>query len=166
MTYLDKEETSLYMEGDILITDPCYIEKETDDFSTNSFYNRNFPDRCIAKRTIYGDWLCTLFECEADDVELVRTYITELIESNQNLYPGKVIGNFCADAGAVGVFYLDDVLKYNPDFNYHIEKPWTATVIKNFKGTVHYIKTNINGHVYAHIVGIGENGFYSLQTGY
>lgn len=34
----------------------------------------------------------------------------------------KNIGGFCADAGMVAVFLLDEVLKYNPNFDYHINR--------------------------------------------
>ncbi len=55
------------------------------------------------------------------------------------------MGEFCADAGMVGVFLLSDVLKYNPEFNTHIASPWTATVIQNFKGTVQIVVERTEG---------------------
>lgn len=70
----------------------------------------------ICRDTLYGDWSCT-------------TYNSDTHEK---------IGEFCADAGMVGVFLLDEVLKYNPDFNYHIERPWTTTLIKDFDGEVEF----------------------------
>ena len=51
----------------------------------------------------------------------------------------KEIGQFCADAGLVSVIALDEVLKYNKDFDYHITRPWTTTLIKDFKGTVQFV---------------------------
>lgn len=74
----------------------------------------------ISRRTLYGDWSCTTFNL--DDKE-------------------KMFGEFCADSGQVAVFLLDEVLKYNPDFDYHTERLWTTTTIKDFKGTVQLIVT-------------------------
>ena len=47
--------------------------------------------------------------------------------------------NFCADAGLVSVFLLDEILKYNPAFDYHINKKWTTALIKDFNGTVKFV---------------------------
>lgn len=63
---------------------------------------------------IYGDWSCTTFNSDTK----------------------KPIGEFCADAGLVGVFSLKEVLKYNPKFDYHTNRKWTTTLIKNFTGDV------------------------------
>ena len=89
--------------------------------------------------TIYGDWSCT-------------TYNTDTREP---------IGEFCADAGMVAVFLLDEVLRYNPDFNYHIERPWTTTLIKDFHGTVelHLEDDEVT------VVGKGNVNFIGTQTG-
>lgn len=70
----------------------------------------------ICRDTLYGDWSCT-------------TYNSDTHEE---------LGEFCADAGMVGVFLLDEVLKYNPDFDYHIERPWTTTLIKDFDGEIDF----------------------------
>ena len=70
---------------------------------------------------------------------------------------------FCADAGLVAVFLLDEVLKYNPDFRYHINKPWTTTLIKDFDGEVKYY---LDKDTSAHILGIGNVNFCTTQTGY
>lgn len=118
---LDSEPVEF--DGDIIITDPSYILKK--------MLERNHWERCghgsnmevfgftkyITHDTICGDWSCC-------------TYNTDT---------GEVIGHFSADAGMVGVFLLKEVLKYNPDFDYHIKKTWTTTWIRNFKGTVRVI---------------------------
>ena len=92
--------------------------------------------------TGYGDWGCTVY----DDKK-------------------QKIGEFCADAGLVGVFLLDEVLKYNPDFNYHLERPWTTTLIKDFHGTVE-IKSKMtdDGYPLVTVVGVGNVNFKSEQT--
>lgn len=70
----------------------------------------------ICRDTLYGDWSCA-------------TYNSDTKEK---------LGEFCADAGMVAVFLLDEVLKYNPDFDYHITRPWTTTLIKDFNGEVDF----------------------------
>lgn len=114
----------------------------------------------LTSSTLYGDWSCTTFD---DDTS-------------------KEIGRFCADAGLVGVFELDEVLKYNPDFDYHITKPWTTTLIKNFTGDVWVAKDTISG-VYEEdtkyhkkgetwsedvirVYGKGNVNFHTEQTGF
>lgn len=67
----------------------------------------------------------------------------------------------------VGVFLLDEVLKYNPDFNYHIERPWTTTLIKNFDGEIDFeIVFHSNGDNSVSVVGRGNINFETRQTGF
>lgn len=163
-------------DGDILITDPCYILKKEEprDYSTAPRYkdyvtHENLSDYPVESReekinamyeehhayekakrqweidhpykdpwhdcnygyrfeifgikhymtrdTIYGDWGCTVFN-------------TDTKES---------IGEFCADAGLVSVFLLDEVRAYNPEIDEWIKNhDWCATVIKDFHGDVHF----------------------------
>lgn len=124
--YLDSEPK--YFEGDIIITDPCYIIDELTDGDWEKcgygFYMEALGiSHYMTRDTLYGDWSCTTYNSDT----------------------AKVIGDFCADAGLVSVFLLDEVLKYNPHFDYHIRKPWTTTWIKNFKGTVQFVVKHKTG---------------------
>lgn len=174
--YLDSDPVKF--EGNIIITDPCYIMKERDesnrpnrsdfvrynnvedypDYDSDELYskmrseedkkydeayqrwNDENPDdwdvcNCgyrldklgitsyITRDTIYGDWSCTTF----------------------NLDTKEAIGEFCADAGLVSVISLDQVLRYNPDFDYHTERKWTTTLIENFKGTIQFVVVRSTG---------------------
>lgn len=115
-------------DGDIIITDPCYImnHNNKDDWS-KSDYGDNMEalgiKHYLTRDTLYGDWSCTTFNSDTD---------------------GE-IGEFCADAGLVSVFLLDEVLQYNPEFDYHINRPWTTTLIKDFKGIVEFVVKHIEG---------------------
>lgn len=72
--------------------------------------------------TLYGDWSCTVYNSDTSEP----------------------IGNFCADAGLVSVFLLDEVRIYNPDIDKWIEgHPWCATVIKGFDGDISYHHVHI-----------------------
>lgn len=148
--------------GDIIITDPYYVCKPNDweysdfgeDLSLLGFTT------WISRDTIYGDWLCTVFK-EGTEEEL---------------------GEFCADTGKVAVMLLDEVLKYNPDFDYHINKAWTAALIKDFDGEIDFEVVHEEG-VYeedtewgakkgdkwendsVRVIGKGNINFFTLQTG-
>lgn len=173
--YLDSEEVEF--DGDIIITDPCYIIRAehhgttpiTEDDWMACGYGENMEvlgiRNSMTRDTLYGDWSCTVYDTDSKES----------------------IGEFCADAGLVSVFLLDEVLQYNPDFDYHKEKSWTTTLIQNFKGTVQFVVEHKEG-VYeedseywragdkwedysVHVVGHGVNkrtgepiNFYSTQT--
>lgn len=60
----------------------------------------------------------------------------------------------------VSVFLLEEVLAYNPDFDYHINRPFTTTLIRDFDGDIEI--THIKGEVA--VVGKGNIKFYTKQT--
>lgn len=94
----------------------------------------------LCDSTIYGDWSCTTYDSKTR----------------------AKLGNFCADAGMVAVFLLDEVLKYNPNFDYHLERPWTTTLIKDFHGTVELEQKDDK----VRVVGKGNVNFVGTQTGF
>lgn len=139
----------------------------------------------ISEPTIYGDWSCTTWSTPRKDVEEQIEELNKLcrdawrIESeygedseqskicedkwNEAIEDNNKLGYFCADAGLVAVFLLDEVLKYNPDFNKWIEKhDWCVTLIKDFDGEIEY---HIDNDGNAHIIGKGNINFYTTQTG-
>ena len=152
-----------FFSGDIIITDPCYILKhgERDDWSLcdcgyemEELGIQNY----MTRSTNYGDWSCTTYNSDTKEP----------------------IGEFCADAGLVSVFLLDEVLKYNPGFDYHIQRKWTTTLIKDFEGMVQFTVTEepyeYEGSKYVEyvvrVVGHGKNkvtgepiNFITEQTG-
>ena len=98
----------------------------------------------LCDRTIYGDWSC------------------HTLNSDTN----EVLGRFCADAGQVAVFLLDEVLRYNPAFDYHINRPWTTTLIRDFHGTVElHLDEDGDGEQEVTVVGRGNVNFFGHQTG-
>lgn len=135
----------MYFKGDILITDPCYLMKEEGDDWEKCEYGDNMSilgiNTCIVRDTIYGDW-----SCETRDTGT-----------------GKTLGAFCADAGLVCVVLLEEVLKYNPDFDCHLNNPRTTTWIKNFDGEVDF---EVSEEEEVSVVGKGNVNFYTLQTGF
>lgn len=144
---------------DIIITDPCYIEPErifdpeTHQVTRKDVGGTRSRDaiHSMESDTLYGDWSCSVFK-------LART-------SNRRMKKHAVnIGSFCADGGMVMVAKLSDVLEYNPEFDYHVTKPWTTALIKNFKGrvTFKYVKKLDE----LQLVGEGSVNFVTTQTGF
>lgn len=157
--YQDSEP--MEFDGDIIITDPCYFMKDAD-WGRYGSYGDHLEcfgiQHYMTRDTIYGDWSCTVFDTDTK----------------------KELGQFCADAGLVTVASLDEVLMYNPHFNYHETKPWTTTIIRDFKGVVQFIVKEVKyidaGERYTdfevRVVGHGVNkatgesiNFVSSQTG-
>lgn len=128
--YLDSD--LMEFDGDIIITDPCYIMREKNELTKNDWGACECGSEMEAlgithymtRDTLYGDWSCTTFNTDTKEA----------------------IGEFCADAGLVSVLLLDEVLKYNPGFDYHLNKKWTTTWIKNFKGTVQFVVKHTEGY--------------------
>ena len=102
----------------------------------------------IDNDTFYGDWGCTVFREENNEV----------------------LGEFCADSGRVGVYDLSEILIHNPDFReWASEHPWCATIIKDFSGDVwmEIEKTSLeDGSIdySVHVIGKGNVNFKSFQT--
>lgn len=124
--YQDSEP--MEFDGDIIITDPCYIipdDSHEDWRKCNFGYKMELLgiNKYMTRDTLYGDWSCTVYNTDTKEE----------------------IGEFCADAGLVSVLNLSEVLAYNPDFDYHINKKWTTTLIKDFKGTVQFVVKQIKG---------------------
>lgn len=148
--------------GDIIITDPCYIIRKENELTEDDWwacdYGENMEElgirNYLCRNTIYGDWSCTTFRTENDEV----------------------LGEFCADAGLVAVFLLDEVLKYNPNFDYHTKRTWTTTLIKDFDGDIElsvvpftYIDEDTNEECEdreVRVIGTGNINFYTTQTGF
>ncbi len=128
----------------------------------------------ISEPTIYGDWSCTTYKIDEEPKDFVDSVLQALKDNLEDEeygedessipYEGEYIGGFCADAGLVGVFLLDEILAYNPEWKYWIEKHhWCATIIENFYGEVEYYIDKVDKE--AHIVGTGSINFYTNQTG-
>lgn len=130
----------------IIITDPCYIipAGKDDDwyfFCEHEYFNTKELTNYLVENTIYGDWSCTTYNSDNKEV----------------------LGEFCADAGMVGVFELDEVLKYNPNFDFWKSRPWTTTKIDNFTGIVEIAYDETTGSNM--VIGKGNINFETHQTG-
>lgn len=178
--------------GTIIITDPCYIVKDNDwdkcDCGDNM--ERLGFTNYICGSTIYGDWSCFTYKGSEPNGEVIDSwgdiylrffgdYNSEeyrnnpekrkelydtFVKSKQDFLSKYCYGEFCADAGMVGVFDLDEVRKYNPDIDEWIAShKWCVTVIPDFDGEVEYTIDEDNE---VHIIGTGNIGFYTTQSGF
>ena len=145
-------------------------------------------DHYICESTLYGDWSCNTYKGTFDEVKHVcemwdkyyftffakyndpntkaeeKTKLLEDYEQYAKQFNAEyTLGRFCADAGMVCVAYLEDILKFNPNFKqWDSEHSWCATIIENFDGNVEY---KIGENDDAHIVGTGNINFYTSQSG-
>ena len=157
--------------GTIIITDPCYIIRKENQITKDDWIACNCGDNMkvlginhyICKSTIYGDWSCTTYKVDDNPKEI----IDNIVEAGKNDRDYGVecsdLGEFCADAGLVAVFLLDEVRQYNPDIDTWIAShPWCVTTIKDFDGNVeYYVDENKDAHIY----GTGNINFFTTQTG-
>lgn len=110
--------------------------------------------KSLVGHTIYGDWSCTTIDVATNEV----------------------IGQFCADAGMYIIASLEDILKYNPDFEeWRDQHPWCVTTIPNFTG---WVEVTPVLHSYTHkegmtsleksirINGYGSINFTTRQSGF
>lgn len=149
--YLDKGW--MQMEGDIVITDPCYLMPDYyDDFSKRDEYVKQLYEMLdkygLYNETLYGDWNCTTF----------------------NMDTKLPIGEFCADSGMVCIVPLKAIQEYNPEFDNGYLSSHAVTFIKNFKGQVKIEIIDLEGKENAEdfvveVVGEGNINFRTSQTG-
>lgn len=145
----------------------------------------------ITESTIFGDWSCSVYTAKnpkevVDQLAAISKYFDEKYEEyggyrgiseeqRKALYDEcdsrqdalnldvKGIGHFCADAGLVSVFLLDELLAYNPDFLKWAEgHSWCVTIIDDFDGDVEYYVDEAEN---AHIIGTGSINFFTIQSG-
>lgn len=131
------------MQGSIIITDPCYIIKNREDRECWNELNLSCFGftKYLTHNTLYGDWGCHTFDMDTQ----------------------KVIGEFCADGGEVGVFLLDEVLKYNPNYDDYLKAKHAVTLIEDFNGEVWFEKIDKNTLV---VRGEGNTNFITKQTSF
>ena len=116
----------------------------------------------FTESTIYGDWGCSTYKIEENPYAVVNNFVEAYENEEDYEIECSKLGDFCADAGLVSVFLLDEVRKYNPDIDKWIEEhSWCVTIIPDFDGEVNYYVDKSNE---AHIVGIGNINFFTTQT--
>lgn len=168
--------------GTIVITDPCYFAKDCDwdesgnfDYESCTIHGLGFSDY-IWMPTEIGDGSWSVFGLDelTGQIELEK-HVNKVLELESALDSGKrlsvsknelqnlqkketVLGQFGVDSGTFGVFYLDEVLEYNPSFLSDIGN-WCYTVIPDFKGNIDVLECNEDRDFV--ILGVGNKTFYT-----
>ena len=133
---------------------------------TKCMYGRNMEalgiEYYFTESTLYGDWGCTTYKIKENPYTVINKFAeSENTGEDYDISCSK-LGEFCADAGLVAVFLLDEVRKYNPDIDEWIAShDWCVTTIPDFDGEVNYY---VDKQGSAHIVGIGNINFFTTQT--
>lgn len=135
---------------------------------TKCKYGRNMEALGIStyftEDTIYGDWGCSTYKIAEDPYKVINNFVEAEEKGEDYGINCSKLGDFCADAGLVSVFLLDEVRKYNPSIDKWIEEhDWCVTKISDFDGEVNYYVDKVGN---AHIVGIGNINFFTVQTNY
>ena len=116
----------------------------------------------FTESTIYGDWGCSTYKIEENPYAVVNNFVEAYENEEDYKIKCSKLGDFCADAGLVSVFLLNEVRKYNSDIDKWIEEhSWCVTTIPDFDGEVNYYVDKSNE---AHIIGIGNINFFTAQT--
>lgn len=106
--------------GDLIITDPAYVAKDAEDW----------------KACAYGDHM---------DALGMPTFLSALVTEGEEDFcvwssdRKECYGTFVTDSGVATAFLLEEILRYDPNFDEHTECPENALWIRNFDGelTVH-----------------------------
>lgn len=122
--------------GTIIIGDPCEMVVSEDDWQRTKWGE---------KMHLIGFNKYISFEFEEDRPNVI------------NYDSKEILGTYCTDSCMICIVYLDDLLKYNPTFNQHIEYPENWVVIKDFNGKIRVKVKND----YPIVVGKGNVNFYT-----
>ena len=133
---------------------------------TKCMYGQNMEalgiEHYFTESTLYGDWGCTTYKIKENPYTVINKFAESENTGEDYGISCSKLGEFCADAGLVAVFLLDEVRKYNSDIDEWIAShDWCVTTIPDFDGEVNYY---VDKQGSAHIVGIGNINFFTTQT--
>lgn len=103
---------SFDVDGDIIITDPCYIDE--------------FINPSHSRSTLYGDWGCSVWSFDPT--------VEKAPKKGE-----KPFGEFCADSGQVCVTVLGSYARKKIE-EWLKGREWCGTIIDGFKGKVEYVE--------------------------
>ena len=125
----------------LIITDPGYISLDNDWGNGFNFENLtvSVPEITdyIWVPTGFGDGTGIVFTSDKSfsQYELEETIIN-LRKDPDNVKDFINLGEFGVDSGTFGVFFYDEILKYNPNFSMEIGS-WCYTIVPNFSGVIY-----------------------------
>lgn len=150
----------------LLITDPGYIAKKDDwgkswDLDKCTIDQENITDY-IWESTGQGDGSWEVYEISGFETkESLISFVKKLTKATSlrrellfSGYPYNQIGTFSADSGNSGVFILNEVYEYNPDWKKDIAKGCYAEIQK-YTGEVDFFRDDDNN---LHLIGFNKTG--------
>lgn len=168
-----EQEERLFDET-IVITDPCYLKKSSPLIKTS---------------TIYGDWSCMVYpgkmgenkDPEEWDEKYLKFYHDynfeqkteeekEIMRNDWKWFKKRwleehTLGEFCADAGEVGVFEWNRLT--DEERQWVRTHDWCAAVIEKVDGFVGFkTVTDKEGNRSRHVVCLGKTNFFTTQSGF
>lgn len=128
----------------LIITDPCYFALDKDWGSEYGFDYDNMTIQVpeitdyIWINTGFGDGSGHVFisENSYSQYELEEAIINLRKESSELFDDFRKLGRFGVDSGTFGVFFYDEVLKYNPNFAIEVGS-WSYSVVPDFMGAIY-----------------------------
>ena len=125
------------------------------------------------KKSTQSDWDTSDYGKHLENIGFHNVIVSDMgyqygsysvYESSTNSF----IGQFCSDSGLIGVFNLDEILRYDEDFDKFNTMPWAVCFIPNYVGTIAFINNNDGKGIESdiRIVGTGNMKFYSKQRGF
>lgn len=107
----------MHFSGDLMITDPAYVVKDAEDW------------KCCD----YGDHMEKL-----GFSTVLSALVTEGEENLRAVNPatGAFYGTFVTDSGVASAFLLEEILRYDPEFDEHLESPENVLWLPDYDGEV------------------------------
>jgi hypothetical protein len=166
----------------LVITDPCYLMPDCPVISDYNFdFQKDISEFTLDEQKEYERYSADLETYhkriqERDDWELCKYGMEMEILGFQNYLTcptelrwcwlvkdnnGKVLGQFSADSDIVGVFLIDEIIKYDKSLLERFSKiPQCVCIIKDFTGNV-IIKRHRDKNKSITIIGKGNINFKS-----
>lgn len=177
------------MDGDIIIVDPCYLDKPLDESTAPKLEDycqytdiKEYPDYRNRKSETYREEERKWHEAydawvseNTVDWDLVGVSPFGSMDCIVHETPGwdwdwsckvcsgdEELGSFCSYMGLAGIFLLDEVLAYNPEAVGKLkENPHFATIIRDFHGEVWFEREDDKTLI---LKGSGNLEFYTRQA--
>ena len=170
----------------LVITDPCYLMPDCPVISDYNFdfqknpteltfeeqkeYERYSNDLEMYKKRIQerDDWELCKYGSNMEALGFTNyitspTYIGDWCWLVTNTTNAKVLGQFSADSGQVGVYLMEDIINYDKTLPDRLKRiPQCACIIEGFTGVVKINKPKKQGNP-ATVRGVGNINFKSKE---
>lgn len=125
----------------LIITDPGYISLDNDWGNGFNFENLTISVPEITDYiwvpTGFGDGTGTVFTSDKSSSQYeLEEIIINLRKDPEDVKDFVNLGEFGVDSGTFGVFFYDEILKYNPNFSMEIGS-WCYTIVPHFSGVIY-----------------------------